>query len=59
MQCPVYEDLLLKYIELCGKRKDQSTFVYLFAKNDDTVIRGLAMYILYAFKRRRTAQFIT
>jgi len=59
LQCPVYEDLRLKYLQLSGKRRDQSTFVYLFTSTDDTVIRALGMYILYAFKRRRTAQFIT
>lgn len=56
LQCPAYEDLRQKYLQLESLTRDLNTLVYLFSNTDDSKTRGIALYIFHASKRRRSAQ---
>ena len=53
--CPVYEDLRLKYLSNDVRSLLLSNFEDVLSSQDRSEIRSLAVYLYYAFKRRREA----
>ena len=52
--CPLYEDLRLRYLESRFTINPSiDKFIRLLSSQNETVIKNLAMYIFYAFKRRQ------